>query len=156
MTTWSEVSVGDVVINSADDFDGEYFVKAIKKQGRRLRVVLSPNTNIPAAKVAIFVTPDEEVDLPEGAKPLDKYGDLIRDELGGRLAATATDDGLVCPAMDVTLIASHLKIFHGVDLRGLPVKTEDELLKIHEELHEAPFHEPEYEHTHEGSDGQET
>lgn len=65
------------------------------------------------------------------------------------LIAETEDDGKtwVCPEMDVTMIASHLKLLHGINLQGLEM-TEDEMLVHHQSLHDAPFSEPAIRHLH--------
>ena len=149
MTRWRDVEVGTVVMYDGGENEGRHIVRVIKRAGRHLRVVLAPDVDHPAAKIAIRVGIDDEVQLPEGAAAPDVLGKAIEEKLGGVEIAVVTDDEIICPIMDVTLIASHLRIMHGVELQGLPVSGEDELLRIHAELHDAPFHEPAHEHRHE-------
>lgn len=72
----------------------------------------------------------------------------VTEMLGGVHVVDITKEGMVCPPASVTNVASHLKIMHGVELTGLPVENEYQMLKIHEELHDAPYHEPVHPHTH--------
>lgn len=73
----------------------------------------------------------------------------VEDGLGAVVIAETDDDGGLwrCPPMDTTMIAGHLKLLHGIELRGLDL-TEDEMLRHHEELHEAPFAQPAVPHVH--------
>lgn len=153
MTTWGDLEVGSRIIYRGGEFaDMEHVVKVLKRGGLSVRAVLEPVTDQKAAKVAVRARLDEEVDLPEGAAAPDRPGSAITSVLGGKeVASLDLEDGVfITPVIDITTVASHLRIMHGVELQGLPVSGEDELLRIHTQLHEAPFHEPPYPHRHEG------
>lgn len=149
MTVWRNIQVGELI-----ELDGDIFeVKVIKAGGVSARVILEPIAEVErVAKKAIKVRLSDQAPQPEGAESDrgDKAAKLVEDVLGGTPIATVhEDETMVCPLMDVTLIATHLKIMHGVELKGLPISGEDELMRIHKELHEAPFHEPAHPHIHE-------
>ena len=150
MAKWSDISVGDSVV-----YEGvECEVKALRPGKLSLRVVLEPvqdDSEAPTAKFAIKVKAGDSVELPEGAQKPDRAASLIKETLGAvEIAEIAENGEVTCPAVTLTTVASHLRIMHGVELRGLPIRDTDELMKIHEELHAAPFHEPAHPHTHDG------
>lgn len=130
----------------------ECFVRVMKPGGQSTRVVLEPVVEPlekQAAKFAIKVKPGDKVELPEGVEAPDHVGDAIVEVLGGVLLATVDDEGeFECPPIDEFNVMSHLRILHGVELKGLPITSSDELLRIHNELHAAPFHEPRHPHVH--------
>lgn len=157
---WGDVQPGDLA-----KVEGvQYTVLVVKPGGKKLRVVLEPRgvpEDQPVAKKALRVDPNAavgELDSPSSPKKAtgsrqkaEDASRLVEVVLGGKHVADI-DKGTrrtICPPMDVTTIATHLKVMHGVELRGLPIKNEHEMLRIHEELHEAPFHEPRFEHEHE-------
>lgn len=148
MTTWAEIQVGELVEHEGEPHE----VKVIKRGGTSARVVIEPigEEGQLVAKKSIRVRLGEQAPQPEGADETraDEASSLIEEVLGGVPVATVVDDAIICPPMGTTTIAAHLKIIHGVELRGLPISGEDEMLRIHKELHEAPFHEPAHKHIH--------
>lgn len=148
-TTWAQMKVGDRVMWDGGECEGEHEVRVLKVKGSRARVVLQSLGCENAAKFAIAVRLSDEVSLPEGAEVPPDAAKLVEDVLGGVPVATVVGKDVICPPMDVTLIAAHLRIMHGVELEGLDFKTEDDMLRVHSELHEAPFHEPAHAHRHE-------
>ena len=152
MTTWSQIEEGMIVLYDGGEHEGRHEVRMIKGGGSKLRVVLLPldhGSLVP--KLSLRVSPNDTVEVPGGEAAMeDRAENVIEEVLGGELLGTIDKKGNVtCPVMDATTIATHLKVMHGVELRGLPIADEDAMLKLHEELHEAPFHEPEHPHEHE-------
>lgn len=147
MNTWSKVEPGMTVMHQGE----EHTVSAVKRGGAKLRVVLAPVTDGLAAKVALRVAPSDAVEFPEGAESQaeDAIEASVVNDLGGELLGVVdSKQRLLCPPVDTTTVAAHLKLVHGVELGGLPIADEDAMLKVHEELHEAPFHQPAHPHEH--------
>lgn len=149
MTTWEKVEKGMQVMHD----DAPHEVIALRRGGSSMRVVLLPlQAEGVVAKVALRVNLADKAQMPEGAETQaeDAVEEAVKSDLGGTVLATIDRKGRAsCPAPDTTTIASHLKFMHGVELTGLPVANEDEMLKLHKELHAAPFHAPEHPHQHE-------
>ena len=154
MTTWDQIEPGMLVMHrEGDHADAPHRVLSVRSGGAKLRIVLQPEVDGLAAKVALRVSPSDEPEMPEGATEQveESIESVITEEMGGTLVAVIDKKGrTTCPAVDITTVATHLKVMHGVELRGLP-GDEAEMLRLHDELHAAPFHEPEYPHTHEGA-----
>lgn len=150
MTTWGKLEVGSRIISSHDGFDGEYIVKVLKRGGLGLRAVLEAVTDRKVAKVAVRVRHSDEVELAPGSALPDRAGSAIASALGATEVAELTigESEFICDAVDFTTIRSHLHIMHGVELQGLPEDSDDDLMRVHQELHDAPFHEPAHPHRH--------
>lgn len=160
--TWADISIGDVI----DHEGGPAEVRVLKLSGKKGRAVLGllegdPDPDEPNPKIAAKVNADEPVALwegepdPEAQEREESAVEAILGVMGATEVAEVPlgGDRLICPAPDVTNVAAHLKIIHGIELKGLPVDSEDEYLRIHKELHEAPYHEPKFAHEHrEGKD----
>lgn len=151
MSTWGKLEVGSRIISSHDDFDGEYVVRVLKRGGLSVRAVLEAVTDRKVAKVAVRVRLSDEVELAPGSEAPDRAGNAIAKALGATEVGElrAGDDMFTCAPADFTTIRSHLHIMHGVELQGLPQDSDEDLMRVHRELHEAPFHEPPYPHRHE-------
>lgn len=145
-TRWCDVTVGETVIVDGQELE----VRSLHRGKMSIRVVLADaDPEAIAAKVALKVALNDEVGLPdrgdEGAQ------ENVKQTLGGEVLGQVTTEGqIVSPVMDVTTIAAHLKVMHGVTLTVLDFSDEEDMLRIHQELHDtAPYHEPAIDHTHE-------
>lgn len=155
MTTWGDLEVGSRIIYDGGEYaDMEHVVKVLKRGSLSVRAVLEPMvTGVEkVAKVAVRARLSDKVKLAEGAPEPDRPGTAITEVLGATEVATLEldeeSDDFVCDRVGVTTVAAHLRILHGVELQGLTYDGEHELLRIHQELHEAPYHQPAVPHRH--------
>lgn len=149
MTTWGDLEVGSKVVYEGAD----HVVLVLKRGGISIRTVLQPMAAGSVAKVAVRARLSDKVELVAGTEAPDRAGSAITQVLMGEQVAEIKrgDDLFTCPPIDFTTIRSHLRILHGVELQGLPENSDEDLMRVHRELHAAPFHEPPFPHRHEES-----
>lgn len=100
----------------------------------------TPATRRAPSRAAKPKPPPTTPPMPAAGDPWETQQDRIEKMLSRTLGAvlvgeaTDVDAGYYVPPLDVTTVASHLALFHGVDIGGRDL-TEDQLLELHARAH---------------------
>jgi hypothetical protein len=153
---WSKVTPHDLV-----EIKGRlYAVVKIKTKGDALKVTIRDTDT--GEEYASKVDPKHGVDVVElakpaprkkwTAKPTDDAEKAVVEILGATPVGDkpGADEVYVCPPLDITTIAGHLYIFHGIT--GLDLRKPDgwvEARSVHENEHEKPIDQLHVPHRHE-------
>lgn len=161
-TRWRDVVAGDRVELKGSEWT---VVKAKHKKGKPSRVTVTrpgrsdftsdvdPKGRVtrlgaePARQNGDDVTSEAgEIDMT--AARMDRAQKVVEKTLDAKHVASSSDGGKTwsVPAVDVTTVAAHLHIMHGVDVSGL---AEASMLEFHQNQHASGAAQA-HPHTHEG------
>lgn len=141
MTRWKDVEPGDVLelkgrewrvtavkrkpLRVTVERDGVEHTAEVEPKGKVMRVGVKPEP--------VIVAPADD-DRNPWTTPRDQVEQRLKRLLGAELVGETSDAGgtWVVPPVDVTTVAAHLAIMHGIDPSGLELAT---LVEYHQNQH---------------------